>query len=151
MPPTAWLMAVAAAAPSIPHLNTAQNNPSRTIFVPQPITVESSPNFGRSAVTKKIWLSIWTIKNTTVERSTLPYIIESDKSSPSAPIRMQILGKKMNAGIATSNPRAIGKIYIRVNVFFAFSVSPSPSMAATSALPPLPNIKPMEPMIMIIG
>ena len=57
----------------------------------------------------------------------------------------------MKAGIETTKPRAIGKIYMRVKVFFAFSFSPSPSIAATRALPPLPNIKPMDPRIMMMG
>ena len=52
--PTAWLIAVAAAAPINPHPSTPTNSTSSTILVTPAATVTASPRLGRSAVMKKL-------------------------------------------------------------------------------------------------
>ena len=58
MPPTAWLKAVAVAAPTSPKGNAPTRSTSRTMFVTPDATVTARPSLGFSAVIKKLWNSI---------------------------------------------------------------------------------------------
>ena len=62
IPPTTWLRAVAMAAPSRPHRNTATNRASSAMLVMPAATVTARPSWGFSAVTKKLWNSYCSIK-----------------------------------------------------------------------------------------
>ena len=53
--------------------------------------------------------------------------------------------------MAMARAMAEGKRKSRVKFRLALSSSPSPRVAATRALPPEPNMKPMELMTMMIG
>ena len=72
-PPTTWLAAVAAAAPAIPHLNSATKSASQTIFIIPDTTVITSPSWGFSAATKKLWKRNCSINAGSVARIILPY------------------------------------------------------------------------------
>ena len=54
IPPTHWLIPVAAAAPVTPHLNTPTNTASSTILVIPAASVAISPSFGFSAVVRNV-------------------------------------------------------------------------------------------------
>ena len=52
--PTVWLSPVASAAPNTPHLNTAVNRKSSSMFVKPASRVAYSPSFGCSATIRKL-------------------------------------------------------------------------------------------------
>ena len=151
MPPTAWLQAVAAAAPTSPHWNRATNRASSTMFAMPAAMVTASPSCGFWAVTKKLWNSYCRIKAGRAARIMRPYRTQLSSSSPSAPIRDATgLRKRMPRREITTLPAA--DTYTSMEkIRFAFSLSPVPMVMAIRALPPVPNINPTAPRIIRKG
>ena len=76
---------VARAAPARPKLRTAINKKSRIIFVTPAAIITNKPNFGFSAVTKKLWKTFCNIKNVNDAKLILAYKTQLLSNSPSAP------------------------------------------------------------------
>ena len=114
-------------------------------------TVTASPTYGFSAAMKKLWNMFCSTENGNAASRTRPYSRERSRSCPSAP-------KKPNSGSSANAPTAHNTTLsaaaanaMNVNRRFARTSSPSPMVLATSAAPPVPNMKPMEPRAMANG
>lgn len=150
-PPTHWLRPVASAAPATPHLNTAMNRASSTMLVTPAATVTFRPSLGFSAAMKKLWNTFCSIKANVKPVTMRPYSTQSAIMASVAP-RKRATGP-MNAMPMpdSTTPSANVNSTIMENVRLAFSGSPSPRILDTSAVPPVPIMKPMPPRIMTNG
>ena len=144
-------IAVATAAPTTPKLKAATKSASRSIFVQPAMTVTKSPSFGFSAVEKRHWNSYCKTKNGSAERMIRPYRMQSSSNCPSAFKRIAIGRRKIIPKMASTSPaKAETQTFIEKISRACFSFF-SPSVIATSAAPPVPNIKPTQPRIISTG
>ena len=104
--------------------------------------ITASPSFGFSAVTKKLWKTFCSMKNGMEIKQILPYSMQLSSSSPEAPRKLATLGTNK----APSNEKITPNIAVTYTSMEKYSFAsfflPSPRVLPTSALPPVPIIKP---------
>ena len=149
--PTIWLIPVASAAPNTPSFNTYMNRKSKNILVNPASSETTSPSFGFSATTRKLWKAFCRNNAVSITSSVLPYITQSSAILPLAPSTTAI-GRINIIPITDSATPDTMQRYISIEKYsLAFSFLPSPSVFDTMALPPVPIINPTEPSIITTG
>ena len=88
---------------------------------------------------------------TLASSSTFPYSTQSSKIAPSAPKSIAILRIKISPTPVSTSPVTITNAMSIEKYSLARSFFPWPSVMDTSALPPVPIIKPTDPNIMSTG
>ena len=145
MPPTIWLMTVADAAPTMPPRSTPTSRKSSTMLVRPASTVKARPSFGFSEVMKKLWKKNCIIKAVWNTSRMRPYIRQFGSSSGVAPSNWAAGSSRNQPMMVETMPITIVEAASIENRLSACFLSPVPSVMATSALPPVPTMKPRQP------
>ena len=127
------------------------NTASKTILVTPVVTVVHNPSCGFSAATKKLWNINCSTVNGSAAKIMRAYTTQFSNSSPSAPSAVAMGRINTMPRMPKMTPNAIAVYTCNEKIRLAFSLSPSPKVLATSALPPVPKINPMVERIIRNG
>ena len=114
-------------------------------------TVATSPSFGFSAVVRKVWNTLCSIKGVVNTREIRPYTRQSSIITSVAPSRRTISGRNTMPSTVARIPQITVNSTIMEKYRLASSCFPSPSVMDVSALPPVPNMNPIPPTIIRKG
>ena len=125
--------------------STTISTKSSTIFITPAATVTISPIRGRSAVTISDWNIYCRMKKGNASRRMRPYSTHKSSIAWSAPRNSDTCGRNAIPAAPNTIPTAAPAATNSENTRCARSFCPSPSILATSALPPVPSIYPTTP------
>ena len=144
-------MPVASAAPATPHCNTATNSASNTAFVQPAAIVTARPILGFSAAAKKLWKMFCNMNALVNAMVILPYVTQCSIMPSLAPSNFAMGSTKISPNMVKDSPRMTANRMIMEKTRLAFSLSFSPMILETSAVPPVPNMNPTPPNTMMKG